>query len=222
MSNKTYKSLLIASWALTVIAMVSMVASGMWNPLPGRDRPKPPPATLPAAPPPLPIEQQRPLGQVPEFTLIDQDGKPFTDQTLKGRVWVAEFVFTRCAGPCPMMMERMAQVQKAVAGTDVHLVSFTVDPTHDTPEVLREYAKTYGADPKQWTLATGKPEEIEALSRAMLSAIRMSHDREQIMHSERFFLVDGAGNIRGPYTGTDDDGWRALSADARRLAGLGK
>jgi protein SCO1 len=221
MSNKTYKTLVISSWALLVIAMVSMVASGMWNPLPGRPKPPAGTTTVPAHPP-LPVEHKPILGQVPEFSLIDHDGKPFTNESLKGKVWVAEFVFTRCAGPCPMMMARMAQVQKAVEGTGVHLVSFSVDPLHDTPDLLREYARSFGADPKQWTMATGTPDAIEAVSRGMLSGLEMNQDPGKIIHSERFLLVDGDGNIRGPYSGRDDEGWRTLSEDARRLAGLAK
>jgi protein SCO1 len=197
MSNKTYKTLVITSWALLVVAMVSMVASGMWG-----------------AGPEKPV-----IGHVPEFSLIDQDGKPVTDESLKGSVWVADFVFTRCAGPCPMMMDRMKQVQQAVAGTKVKLVTFTVDPDHDTPEVLRAYARQHNADPKQWTMLTGSPDAIRAVSRGMLLPLAMSNDTSKIDHSTRFLLVDADGNIRGPYSGEDDEGWRLLARDAARLAG---
>lgn len=197
MSNKTYKTLVITSWALLVVAMVSMVASGMWG-----------------AGPEKPV-----IGHVPPFSLVDQDGNPITNESLKGTVWVADFVFTRCAGPCPMMMDRMKQVQQAVAGTQVRLVTFTVDPEHDTPELLREYAKKHNADPKQWTMVTGKPQEIQAVSKGMLLPIEMSNDTSKIGHSSRFLLIDGEGNIRGPYSGEDDEGWRHLARDAARLAG---
>jgi len=79
-------------------------------------------------------------GSVPEFQLINQDGKNFGSADLRGKIWIADFVYSTCPGPCPMISSRMSELQKPLEKTDVHLVSFTVDPDKDTPKVLAEYA----------------------------------------------------------------------------------
>src|SRR5688572_30574634 len=119
MMSRTQKSLTIAMWALLVIAMLSFVASGMWR---GREP-----------------EPER-LFEVPEFRLVDQNGKPFTKKDLGGKVWIADFVFTQCAGPCPLMTLSMAELQKELAGSPIQFVSISVDPGRDKPEVLKKYA----------------------------------------------------------------------------------
>ena len=87
------------------------------------------------------------IGQIPAFDLIDQDGEQFTLDDLKGNVWLADFIFTTCAGPCPIMTERMSTVQRDLIGIDkLQFVSFTVNPDYDTPEVLKKYAKRFDAD----------------------------------------------------------------------------
>ncbi|MDQ6940295.1 MAG: SCO family protein, partial [Verrucomicrobiota bacterium] len=80
------------------------------------------------------------LGTIPEFRLTNQNGQPFGSADLKGKIWVADFIFTSCPGPCPIISSRMAEMQKPLEKSDVHLVSFTVDPQNDTPKVLHEYA----------------------------------------------------------------------------------
>ena len=195
--SKAQKALTITAWGLLVIAMVSMVASGMYNREP----------------------RLKVIGQAPSFSMIDQNGKPFSDADLKGTVWVADFVFTRCAGPCPTMMEKMAKIQEATAGADVRLVSFTVDPQNDTPEVLKEYGTKYNADESRWTLATGETGAIMELSRKMMIAVAPATDDAPIEHGTWLLLIDGQGRIRGNYSGQDDQGWRRLSDDAKSLAG---
>jgi protein SCO1/2 len=195
--SKTQKALTITAWSLLVLAMVSLVASGMYN-----RQPK------------LPV-----LGQAPAFSMIDQNGKAFTDADLNDTVWVADFVFTRCAGPCPTMMEKMAKVQQATAGADVRLVSFTVDPQNDTPQVLKEFGRKYNADESRWTLATGELDAIMDLSRKMMIAVAPATDSAPIEHGTWLLLIDGQGRIRGNYSAKDDQGWRKLSEDATALAG---
>ena len=87
------------------------------------------------------IEEELPIiGQIPSFDLIDQDGEQFTLDNLRGNVWLADFIFTTCAGPCPIMTERMSTVQHDLVGIDkLQFVSFTVNPDYDTPEVLKKY-----------------------------------------------------------------------------------
>src|SRR5579872_173153 len=104
------------------------------------------------------------LGAVPEFKLTDQTGSEFTSTaSLAGRVWVADFFFTNCPGPCPRMSSQMHQVQTALAGKDVKLVSMTVDPDRDTPEKLAKYAAFYSATPGVWYFLTGPRETLDHL-----------------------------------------------------------
>src|SRR5438105_4702160 len=101
------------------------------------------------------------LGAVPDFQLSDQHGSAFDSaRTLKGRVWVADFFFTNCPGPCPRMSSQMHQVQKALEGTDARMVSMTIDPDRDTPPVLAEYASHFEAKPGVWYFLTGSPDTL--------------------------------------------------------------
>jgi len=198
MMSRTQKSLTIAMWALLVIAMVSFVASGMWR---GHER-----------------EPER-LFEVPEFRLVDQNGKPFTKKDLSGKVWIADFVFTQCAGPCPLMTLSMAELQKELAGSPIQFVSISVDPAHDKPEVLKKYAAAMKADEKNWTFATGEPEQIFGLAAGMKIAASPADAQNTIMHSEKFILVDEKGWIRGYYFFKDGEKRKELIEEARRLAG---
>jgi cytochrome oxidase Cu insertion factor (SCO1/SenC/PrrC family) len=106
------------------------------------------------------------LGKVPNFTLMERSGQPLSTADLQGEVWIANFIFTRCADTCPVVSSRMAQLQKAFAAEDdVRLVSITVDPAHDSPEVLARYADKIGAHPQRWLFLTGKKEHIYRLAR---------------------------------------------------------
>jgi len=196
--NKTQKSLTIALWSLTVIAMVSFVASGMWR---GRER-----------------EPDR-LFEVPEFKLVDQNEKPFTRKDMLGKVWIADFVFTQCAGPCPMMTVTMVDLQKELAGSPIQFVSISVDPTHDTPAVLKKYAAVMKADEKNWTFATGDSKEVFDLALGMKIAASPADAENTIIHSEKFVLVDEKGWIRGYYFFNDAEKRRELIEEARRLGG---
>jgi len=149
-------------------------------------------------------------GRVSGFKLIDQDGKNVTLEDLRGVIWVADFVFTRCAGPCPLMSSRMAELQKALQGVDgVKLVSISVDPKHDRPELLKEYAKRYGAKPEVWTFLTGDQKQIFAMItkefKMGVSEAGSNPSEEPIIHGTHFVLVDGEGRIRGYYR-VDDSG----------------
>jgi protein SCO1 len=195
MMSRTQKSLTIALWALLVIVMVSFVASGMWR---GHEPQK--------------------YFEVPEFRLIDQNGNPFTKKDVSGKVWIADFVFTQCAGPCPLMTLSMAELQKELAGLPIQFVSISVDPTRDTPAVLKKYAAAMKADEKNWTFATGESEEIFALARGMKIAAVAGDDQNPIMHAEKFILVDEKGWIRGYYFFKDPEKRKELIEEARRLA----
>jgi protein SCO1/2 len=160
---------------------------------------------------------------LPEFALVERSGRPATLTALRGRPWIADFIFTRCAGVCPAMTARMKALAGRLAGTPVRFVSFTVDPVYDTPEVLARYADAAGA-PADWWFVTGALADLHRLSTAgfKLAAMEASpgqaFDDGPFLHSSKFVLVDAAGAIRGYYDSTDEAAMRALEADARRLA----
>ncbi len=159
---------------------------------------------------PLPV-----FGQIPEFQLTDQNGQPFDSRMLAGKVWVADFIFTTCPGPCPMMSSRMRQVQTATADLgDVRLISFTVDPAHDTPPVLAEYSKHFLAQPGRWFFLTGAQERLNDLG---LNAFHLNPVDGNLDHSTRFALVDRQARIRGYYAFSDGDFPKQLIADVRSL-----
>jgi protein SCO1/2 len=160
---------------------------------------------------PLPI-----LGRVPEFTLTEQTGEPFESKSLEGKIWVSDFMFTTCTGPCPRMSSQMHWLGTQVADLpDVRLVSFTVDPEHDTPTVLAEYAKRFRADPGQWYFLTGPQSTLHDLDR---DGFKLGGMDGSMAHSTRFVLVDPQGRIRGYYHTDQDDGLKQLVSDIRRLA----
>src|SRR5262245_44198000 len=104
------------------------------------------------------------LGEVTDFALTERTGATVQRADLLGKVWVAAFGFTRCTGPCPQVSGTMARLQAELAGQpDVRLVSFSVDPDHDTPEVLRQYAERFGADPQRWLFLTGPRDDLYRL-----------------------------------------------------------
>lgn len=158
--------------------------------------------------------------EVPQFSLIDQEGEPITKQSLAGKVWVASFVFTRCAGPCPMMTAKFAELAHTIDHPDVRFVSFSVDPEYDTPAVLKDYASRFGADHARWTFVTGeKPEIFRLATEGMkLAAIPASGGNNVIVHSEKFVLVDEEGWIRGYYDLNDPEEMKQLPEDIRALA----
>jgi protein SCO1/2 len=155
-------------------------------------------------------------GSVPEFQLINQDGKSFGSADLRGKIWIADFVYSTCPGPCPMISSRMSELQKPFEKTDVHLVSFTVDPAKDTPEVLRGYAEKLQAEPGRWDFLTGPQSTIYNLSRNGFK-LAVSEENKIPIHSTRMILVDRRGEIRGYYDATEADAVTKLVADTTHL-----
>lgn len=156
-------------------------------------------------------------GEAPAFRLTAQDGREFHRSALDGNVWVADFIFTSCRGPCPLMSNRMRRVQSAVAGfPDVRLVSFTIDPETDTPPVLAEYAKRYRADPSRWFFLTGERETLDSLGRDHFKLQSMDGT---LNHSTRFILLDRRSRIRGYYASEEEGAIDRLLVDLRRLRG---
>lgn len=143
------------------------------------------------------------MGEVPAFTLTNQEGQPFVSTAaLANKIWVADFIFTTCHGPCPRMTAQMHRIQEQTREfSDVELVSFTVDPATDTPEVLSAYARKFKADPEHWTFLTGT---AEALNKLSFDTFRLGNVGDgKLEHSTRFVLIDRKGRIRGYYDTTD-------------------
>ena len=158
-------------------------------------------------------------GKVPDFKLTESSGRAVRLQDLSGKVWVADFIFTSCAGTCPLMTSQMRKLQDALPG-DIALVSFSVDPNRDTPEVLARYAKQYRADPGRWSFLTGDRTTLYNLSsNGFKLAVDDSQGNEQepITHSTRFVLIDKDAQIRGYYSGTEDADLKKLIQDAQSL-----
>jgi len=158
-------------------------------------------------------------GSVPAVRLTNQDGRPFGSAELAGKIWIADFIYTTCPGPCPMISSRMSEMQKPLEKTDVHFVSFTVDPEKDTPQMLREYANRLRAEPGRWDFLTGPKSAIYDLSRHgfKLAAAENGGENGEPLHSTRMILVDRRGQIRGYYDGTEADAVTRLLADTNHL-----
>jgi protein SCO1 len=158
-------------------------------------------------------------GTVPEFVLVNQDGQNFGSAQLRGKIWIADFIYTTCPGPCPMLSSRMSELQKPFEKTDVHLVSFSVDPAKDTPQVLRSYAEKLQAEPGRWDFLTGPQSTIYNLSRNgfKLAVSDGSEEKGIPVHSTRMILVDRHGAIRGYYDAVEVDAVTKLVADTTHL-----
>lgn len=158
-------------------------------------------------------------GPVGSFALTNQFDQKFGSENLAGKIWIADFVFTRCHGPCPIISSRMSELQKPLRDTDVHLVSFSVDPEADTPAVLRAYAEKLKAQEGRWDFLTGPKSAIYDLSvKAFKLAVSEQGDEPgQPVHSTRFVLVDRRGDIRGYYDALAPDGVTKVLADASHL-----
>jgi cytochrome oxidase Cu insertion factor (SCO1/SenC/PrrC family) len=142
------------------------------------------------------VEQLPVIRAVPEFSLTDQNGQTVTNADLRGKIWIADFVFTRCKGPCPLMTARMLEMQKALTKTpEVKLVSVTVDPAYDTPEVLKAYAEANFADPERWKFLTGDKAVIEKLVTEGFMQ-HLSEEGGEPVHGTMFLIVDGNGMVR--------------------------
>jgi protein SCO1/2 len=164
--------------------------------------------------PPLPV-----LGQVPDFALVERSGESVTLASLRGKVWLADFVYSTCPGPCPAITTNVAALQgDALAiGPDVRLVSFSIDPAKDTPEVLRKYAEAYGATDR-WLFLTGDPAKVETLVTKgfMISIARP--EGQPIIHGTHLALIDRSGRIRAFFEGTNAEQRPKILAALRQIA----
>lgn len=169
---------------------------------------------------PLPI-----LGSCPEFELTNQKNEAFSARDLAGKPWIASFIYSTCPGPCPRVVEALAAADRRLSHDPrIRLVSFSVDPEADTPEVLAIYGRNRGIDPERWMLLTGDAETVFGVVRGgfKLGVERNAGPDIQklgaVIHSTHAALVDPALRIRGYYETTDADAMKRLVRDARRLA----
>jgi protein SCO1/2 len=189
------------------------------------------------------LEQLGRYGEVPSFALTERSGRRVTRDDLRGSVWVVDFIYTECTESCPIQSLELAQLQQEFTeASDLRLVSITVDPAHDTPEVLRTYAERYGASDRWWFL-TGEKREIYCLAREGFrlgvvdprsaeppecrrgswlapAAAWASHGSQGlVMHSARVALVDRRGQIRAYHLPTDRESMVRLRANVHQLLG---
>lgn len=149
------------------------------------------------------------MGQVPEFQLTSQDGKPFDGKSLLGHVWISDFVFTHCPGPCLRMSSLMSRLQQSPP--DIKLISFTVDPERDTPAALTAFAAKYNPQPGRWFFLTGSRDTLQTLSR---DTFKLGDVDGSMNHSTRFVLVDKKGRVRGVYGTQEGDPVGRVRSDA--------
>ncbi len=170
------------------------------------------------------------IAKVPPFEFTNQDGKLITNSFYEGKVWVVEFFFTTCPTICPKMNENMLKIQNEFYGNlDFGIASFSINPKHDTPEILKEYAKSHSATSKNWNFLTGEQDKIYELSNTgfTLYAGEDSNAEGGFEHSGMFALVDKKGNIRSRldeygnpiafYDGLDTKGIQQIKEDIKIL-----
>lgn len=162
---------------------------------------------------------------VPPFALTERSGKTITNNDLAGKIWVADFIYTTCPGPCPLVTANMARLQASVAGDpEIQLVTFTVDPQNDTPPVLAQYADRFKADRDRWWFLTGAEKPLyDLIQNGFLQAVQDNRGQPPqsgqftVTHSTYFALVDGNGTVRGFYDGVGSGRLADLLRDIKTL-----
>lgn len=191
-------------WIATSLAVTMLLCGGTWFWMWSRVNARPAEPALDD------------FGAVPAFKLTERSGRTVTADDLKGKIWVADFIFTRCGGSCLTMSSQMSELQKSLehAG-DVRLVSFTVDPDYDTPARLAAYAERYEAKGEKWLFLTGGEDQMQKLAKDgfHLPTAGGGSSVERVIHSTRFVLVDVTGRIRGYYSTEDREAKQKLLHD---------
>lgn len=195
-----------ALWSGLSIVLVGIVAAAAWSWSGGADE---------GPGPPLPIGPT-----IPEFSLVGADGRTVTNADLRGSVWLADFVFTRCSGPCPTLSARMQSLQSALVDhPKVKLVTFTLDPKNDSPSVMADYAKRFHADPIRWWFLTGNDEAAmhDLIEKGLKQTVIPAKDDRPIIHSVYIIVIDKVGRIRSAHDGLDPESKRLLLRDVKTL-----
>ncbi len=181
-----------------------------------------------------PAEPHTPLGVTPpgeprgnvladyfeicDFSLVDQDGRSFTRKALEGRIAVVDFFFTSCPSACIALTAKMRSLAEALRGeSDVLLVSISVDPSTDTPEVLKRYAAVNGAGSTNWTFVSGAVEEVKRVCESFKAALGVKDATGDISHSTRLYVVDRHGHLRAIHDTQIDAEWKPATIHSVRL-----
>lgn len=157
---------------------------------------------------------------IPSFTFVNQNSDTVTEKITTGKIYVADFFFTSCPTICPVMKRQMIKVYKEFKNNpDVMIISHSIDPDHDTPKVLNQYAKDLGISGMQWQFLTGPKEKIYEIGQKsyMSTAAQDSTAEGGYIHSGAFILVDKEKHVRGMYDGTTEEGTQKLIADMKVL-----
>jgi protein SCO1 len=158
------------------------------------------------------------LFPVPQFELTNQQGASISTASLKGRVWIADFFFTSCRTACPILTSKLVRVQRHLVNSELRFVSFSVDPEHDDRAALQTYAGTWAPAELRWELLQTTRESLSKLADGMHVAVEArADDKDPILHSSLFFLMDPEGMVRGTYDSNDEVALARLEADARLL-----
>lgn len=212
--TKAVRNLTIALWGLLVVLALAVVAWGPWLRRPLAD----------VRENDLHLIAQSPRVEAPidavvsDFALTDQNSQPFTNSSMRGKVWIVDFIFTHCKGPCPAMTGQMAAMTKKVTGPSIRFLSFSVDPSTDTPEVLKQYAKDMGADENVWTFLTGDQKSIYAVAAQMKIGASPADANSPITHGTWFSLVGPDAKVHGYYRQDEPESLKQLVIDAQKLA----
>jgi protein SCO1/2 len=195
--QRNQKILVTILWGAAVLAMIGVVGTGLW----AKHQPT-----------------QPPLFDAPKFSLTDQNGDTITDANLRGNVWIASVFFTQCPGICPMITMKLAELEKAVPSPQVKVVSLSIDPEHDTPAVMKEYAKNMGVDQSRWYFLTGPKTTIyELATQGFKLAATPAKEGNSITHTQKVLLVDRDNEVRGVYDTNDDDSMKKLADDVKAM-----
>lgn len=154
------------------------------------------------------------------FQFVDQDSTLISNQTFKGKIYVADFFFTSCRTICPIMKTQMLRVYEATAEQpDVLILSHTIDPEFDTVALLHDFAYRLGVESKRWHFVTGVKDSIYKIAQTSYFATAMEDKSEPdgFIHSGAFLLIDTKGRIRGKYDGTKEDDVNRLILDIKKL-----
>lgn len=208
-------------WGALLVFISGAIGIGVWSWQQGR--------TLQGTREKTPLEGLKVFGTVPDFSLIERSGHPVTLAGLKGKIWIANFIYTNCPDTCPIQSAQMKELQTEFSSeTGLRLVSITVDPERDTPKVLVEYANRFSANPERWLFLTGAKEAIYHLAQEgfRLGAAEIPHEKRPASgathtHSPRFVLVDRQAEIRGYYVATEADAVARLRRDLKILLSKG-
>ena len=149
--------------------------------------------------------------------MTDSTGHAFDSRALAGKVWIADFIYTNCPGPCPRMTSEMHKLQQRLKGeNDVRLVSISVDPEHDSPAVLNNFAHRFGGPVNDWVFLTGSPDTVHLLAYTVFHTGDLIGNMD---HSTKFAVVDKHGTIRGYYSSADPESLARLLQDVAALCG---